>query len=295
MDPGGGGGVRSPAALLAALLVVLLGSPGSDLSGQVGELPGRVTTSIAPPAPVPFGPGETLRYQVKLGVFSVGEGHMTVVGLETVRGNLTYHVVMAISGGVPLARVEDEFHSWIDVRTLVTRRFIQDIREVRYRAFRHWEIYPEERRFERIDADESGELPTSLPLDDIAFVYFVRTLPLEVGQEYSFDRYFRESGNPVILRVLRKETITVPAGTFETVVVRPIIQTRGLFSQGGEAELYFTDDHRRLLVQMRSKVPLVGSISLHLRSISEGTSLRTPPGGDRDPGPGMDPSPAPMP
>jgi len=105
-----------------------------------------------------------------------------------------------------------------------------------------------------------------------------------VGKEYTFNRYFRESGNPVVLRVLRKETVTVPAGTFETVVVRPIIQTRGLFSQGGEAELYFTDDHRRLLVQMRSKVPLVGSISLHLRSITEGRPLRVPPGGGSEGG-----------
>ena len=292
--------MRSPSpplvlALLVLALLVLPGFSASGLSGQVVELPDRVTTSIAPPAPVPFGPGEILRYQVKLGVFSVGEGHMTVVGLETVRGSPTYHVVMGISGGVPLARVEDEFHSWIDITTLTTRRFIQDIREVRYRAFRHYEIFPEERRYERMDADDAGDLPTSLPLDDIAFVYFVRTLPLEVGQEYSFDRYFRESGNPVILRVLRKETVTVPAGTFETIVVRPIIQTRGLFSQGGEAELYFTDDHRRLLVQMRSKVPLVGSISLHLRSITEGTPLRPVSRGESPPGQGLEESPAPGP
>jgi hypothetical protein len=288
--------VRFPFAGLGFLLLVPLNSWGGGLSGQVSELPGRVTTSIAPPAPVPFGPGEILRYQVKLGVFSVGEGHMTVVGLETVRGHPTYHVVMAIAGGVPLARVEDEFHSWIDIRTLATRRFIQDIREVRYRAFRHWEIFPEERRFERGDNDQSGDIPTTLPLDDIAFVYFARTLALEVGEEYRFDRYFREGGNPVVIKVLRKETITVPAGTFETVVVRPIIQTRGLFSQGGEAELYFTDDHRRLLVQMRSKVPLVGSISLHLRSITEGAPLRSPGGGGEavpEPGGGRVPAPVP--
>jgi hypothetical protein len=262
----------------------LAGLPVGPLGGQVVELPGRVTTNIAPPAPVPFGPGEVLTYQVKLGVFSVGEGHMTVLGLDTVRGKATYHAVMAIAGGVPLARVEDEFHSWIDISTLASRRFVQDIREVRYRAFRHYEIFPEEGRYERVGTDEAGDLPTTLPLDDIAFVYFVRTIPLEVGQEYTFNRYFRESGNPVVLQVLRKETITVPAGTFETVVVRPIIQTRGLFSQGGEAELYFTDDHRRLLVQMRSKVPLVGSISLHLRSITEGRPLRAPPGGGPESG-----------
>ena len=83
-------------------------------------------------------------------------------------------------------------------------------------------------------------------------------------------RYFKADGNPVILEVLRKERITVPAGTFNTVVVRPILKTDGLFGEGGEAEVYFTDDSRRLMVQMRSKVPVVGSQSLHMTKYQPG-------------------------
>ena len=101
-------------------------------------------------------------------------------------------------------------------------------------------------------------------------------VPLEVGEEYSFSRYFKESGNPVILRVLRKEVVEVPAGTFRTIVVQPLIKTSGLFGQGGEAELYFSDDEHRYLVLMRSKVPLVGSLSLHLREIEQGSPLVAP-------------------
>ena len=225
-------------------------------------------------APVPFGPGERLGYQVKLGIFSVGDGHMTVEGVDTVRGFPTYHVRMGIEGGIPFARVDDEFQSWIDVHSLVSRRFIQDIHEVRYERLRHYEFFPEEWRYERMDVEEEGEIPTSLPLDDISFIYFLRTLPLVVGQEYRFSRYFKETGNPVVIRVVRKDTVEVPAGTFETIVVKPVIQTRGLFGEGGEAELHFTDDDRRLMVYMRSKVPLVGSITLHLREIQEGIPFR---------------------
>ena len=95
----------------------------------------------------------------------------------------------------------------------------------------------------------------------------------EVGQTYTFDRYYKNSGNPVTVKVLRKETVTVPAGTFETVVVRPIIKTKGLFGEGGEAEVYFTDDHRRLIVQMKSKVPVIGSLGLQLESYMPGEKL----------------------
>jgi hypothetical protein len=258
--------------LFAALAPLLFPTAAA---GQASATTSGDSASLFPRAvPVPFGPGERLGYQVKLGIFSVGEGHMTVMGVDTVRGHPSYHVSMGIEGGIPFARVDDEFQSWIDIHSLVSRRFIQDIHEVRYERLRHYEFFPEEWRYERRDVEEEGEIPTSLPLDDISFIYFVRSLPLAVGQEYRFNRYFKETGNPVVIHVIRKDTVEVPAGTFETVVVKPIIQTRGLFGEGGEAELHFTDDERRLLVYMRSKVPLVGSLTLHLREIQEGLTFR---------------------
>jgi len=276
------------------LLVGLLGFDREALPGQIPELVGPVTAQIVPPMSVPFGPGEHLIYKLKLGIFSVGEGHMEVIGLDSVRGELTYHTSLRMEGGIIGFRVRDDFQSWFSVQELVSQRFIKDQREGGYRAYRHYEFFPKEMRFERGDNDEVRDMPTDQPLDDVSFIYFVRSLPLEVGEEYSFNRYFKEGGNPVVIRVLRIETIDVPAGQFETNVVQPIIQTKGLFSQGGEAELYFTNDERKILVQMKTKVPLVGSLTLHLKSITEGHPLRpsreTPP--DAPPTPVLDtPSP----
>jgi hypothetical protein len=244
---------------------------GLSLSAQSAQLPTRVTARVIPPAVVPFGPGEDLIYDVRLGALGRrGEGRMTVVGLEEIRGKMTYHTYMSIQGGLWWFKVNDQTDSWFDVTTLATRRFIQNVDEPNYERYRVWEIFPAEKRFERTDNGRSGEIPTNLPLDDLSFFYFVRTLPLEVGDEYTFDRYFRESGNPVVIRVLRKDTVQVPAGTFETVVVQPIIQTDGLFSQGGEAELHFTTDERRILVYMKSNVHLIGALSLQLKEVVEG-------------------------
>ncbi len=268
--------------ILVAFLCGLLGFDQEVLPGQIPELQGRVTTQLVPPMKVPFGPGEHLTYKLKLGPFSVGEGHMEVMGLDSVRGELTYHTSLRLEGGVPGYRVRDDFQSWFGVQDLVSQRFIKNQREGSYRAYRHYEFFPEEMRFERGDNDEEKDMPTDQPLDDVSFLYFVRSLPLEVGAEFSFDRYFKEGGNPVVIRVLRIETIEVPAGRFETIVVRPIIQTRGMFSQGGEAELYFTNDERRILVLLKSKVPLVGSLTLHLKSIIEGHPLRPTSGTQPD-------------
>lgn len=227
------------------------------------------------PAPVPFGPGELLLYRVKLGAVTAGNGSMAVLGLDTVRGRQTYRVRLNVDGRVLFFSVHDTLQSWIDTQTLHSLRFRQDQKEVRYERHRSVDFYPETMRWVMNDGQEEGPLATAAPLDDVSFVYYVRTLPLEPGQKYTLDRYYRQSGNPVVIEVLKRDEVKVPAGTFKTIVVRPTIQTRGLFSRGGKAEIYFTDDERRLVVKMKSSVPLVGELTLELQSYQAGTPLIT--------------------
>jgi len=57
----------------------------------------------------------------------------------------------------------------------------------------------------------------------------------------------------VLVRALRRDTVEVPSGRYPTVVVRPSIRARGIFAEGGQAELWISDDADRVLVQMKSK------------------------------------------
>lgn len=257
--------VRVFLSALAALAVV--GAYDARASFAEGQQPEPVQGATVA---TPFGSGERALYQVKLGGVVVGSGSMSVLGIEKVNGFDTYHVRFRLSGGVPLARVDDRYDSWIDTEGLFSRRFKQDQKEVRYERQRTFEFYPDRRMYRRTDKAETGSIPTDRPLDDISFLYFVRTLPLNVGDTYSLNRYFREDSNPVVIRVLRRETIRVPAGTFRTIVVRPIIKTKGLFSEGGEAEVFLSDDARKVPVQIRSRVPVIGSLTMHLTEYQAG-------------------------
>lgn len=226
-------------------------------------------------AVVPFGPGERLEYQVKLGIIDTGKAYMEVVGIDSIRGEPTYHVQMAMQGSLLFGalNVNDQYDSWIDTRLISSRRYISDVHQLGYNRYRSFEFYPDEMYWEQTDEGIFGDLATALPLDDIAFVYYVRTLPLEIGKTYTLPRYFKKEGNPVIITVEGRDRREVPAGTFNTIVVRPTIKTRGLFSEGGEAELHFTDDERRHLVYLRSKIPLIGSVTLHLEKLTEGVPI----------------------
>jgi len=228
-------------------------------------------------AVVPYGPGERLEYKVKAGIFNAGDAHMEVLGLDSVRGEPTYHVEMALKGGLLFGalKVESYWSSWIDTRLIMAHRFISDVSNTGHSSYRSFEFYPDEMYWEQTDEGVIGELATALPLDDVSFIYFVRSLPLEVGKTYTLPRYFKKDGNPVIIEVERRGVRETPAGTFNTIVVRPTIKTSGLFSEGGEAELHFTDDENRYLVYMRVGMSIIGSITMHLENIVEGTPIHS--------------------
>ena len=260
-------------SVLVATLAALAASPA--LAWQAPADPPSEKAADGAFARVPFGPGEVINYTVELGFFGrVGKGSIAVGDLVTLRGHSTYPLTMELRGRVTFARVEDEYKSWLDAKRLLSLRFHKDVEEVRYKRKQTFDFFPEEKRWVRADKpSEFGALPTDEPLDDLSFLYFVRTLPLEVGKTYTLNRYFKDDGNPVTVQVMRKQQVTVPAGTFNTIVVRPIIKTKGLFGEGGEAEVFFTDDDRRIPVQITTKVKVLKSLNMYMDSFTPGQRL----------------------
>lgn len=245
------------------LLVALVAPNAVPLPGQTT----RDGTMQEPPPgafPVPFVVGEQFNYNVHFGPLKVGEGSMEVLGIESVRGHEAWHTRLRVSGGIPLARVDDRFESWIDVKSFSSLRFVQDLKELGKERERHYEFYPDRQVFTENNKPEQPSVEN--PLDDGSFLFFVRTVPLEVGKTYEFNRYFRPDRNPVIVKVLRREKIKVPAGTFETLVLQPIIKTSKLFADGGQALIWLSDDSLRIMVQLKTKLSF-GSLNLYLSSL----------------------------
>jgi hypothetical protein len=213
-------------------------------------------------ARVPFGVGELLEYDISYGKIHVGNGNMEVLPFDTVRGRQTWHTIFRLRGGIPFYRVNDRYEDWMDTQTLATLRSHQDIDEGPYEPKRRFEMFPELRQY-----TENGGAPrpsVEHPLDEGSFLYFLRTVPLRVGMDTSFNDYFRADRNPVRFRVLRRDTIEVGAGRFAAIVVQPIFESK-LFQEGGHAEVWLSDDQNHIMLQMKSKVRF-GSLSLFLKS-----------------------------
>jgi hypothetical protein len=218
-------------------------------------------------APVPFAVGEELTYKATFGGLPAGSARMRVDGIEIIRGRPAYHVLFSIDGGVPFFRVHDRYESWIDVQTLASLRHRQDISEGRYKRNTTYEIYPERAQYQK--DDEPMEASVANPLDDGSFIYAVRAARMRVGETRRDDRYFRPDRNPVVLTGLRNDTVTVNSGTYATVVVRPSIKANGLFSENGDAQIWFSDDASRYPVQVKTKFSKF-SLTLSLQSATAG-------------------------
>ena len=215
----------------------------------------------------PFQVGEELTFKAQFGFLPAGSARMRVAGIDTVRGREAYHITFAIDGGVIGFRIHDRYESWMDVETLSSLRHTQHISEGRYHRNTTYEIYPELGLYRK--NDEALQSSVSNPLDDGSFVYALRAISIEVGDTLSVDRYFRPDRNPVVLIGARRESVDVGAGQFSSIVIRPKIKANGIFGENGEAEVWFSDDERRIPLRIKSRFAKF-SLNLSLESYSPG-------------------------
>jgi Protein of unknown function (DUF3108) len=238
-------------------LVVAAGLVGT--TDRVRTVP-AATRAVRAPA---FRVGERLTYQAKINFLNAGSATMSVVGVDTVRGRLAYHTVFEVKGHVLFFHVDDHYESWFDTTNLVSLRHVQHIDETSYKADRTYEFYPERRIYIRNGTENPS---VAEPLDEGSFVYFMRSVPLEVGKTYDFDRYYHLDRNPVRIQVIRRERITVPAGEFDAILLKPTIKSKGLFSENGQAEVWVADDSTRTVLRLKSKLPF-GTLYLELKEV----------------------------
>lgn len=266
----------APAALTVGALLLAAGATAT----RAQTVPAPDGDAHAFAARWPFAVGERAEYDVTFGPVRVGRASLEVEASEDVRGEPAYRLAFELEGGPIFYKIDDRTVSWLALDPYRSLRFEQVLREGGYRRHRRYELDQEAGTFDRQDWDEESasyltdetehavDMP-ALSLDEIAFLYLVRTLPLEVGRTYTFDNYFEEDANPVIVEVLRRESVRLRSGRYETVVVRPIIKAGGMFGEDGQAEVFVADDGSRAIVQMKVRMK-VGAVNMYLREYEAG-------------------------
>ncbi len=248
-------------ATLVALLLL-------QQAAGVAPAPGQpVAAHVGNPAAYPFGVGERFVYNARLGFITLGQGAVEVLRREEYRGHDSFVFRFRLAAGNRFYRLDDQLESWTGVNDMISRRLRKTLDENGKVRVRDELIYPDS-GFLREVGKSRTEPTVEEPLDDAAFIYWVRMLPLEVGRTYRFERYYKARRNPIVVEVLGREEQELPGGQkVQCIVLHPVIGSGNLMRAKNDARIWLTDDDRRIPVRIRTKQPF-GTISLELREMT---------------------------
>jgi len=228
----------------------------------------------AGPAAVPYGPGERLVFSIDFGPINAGEASLEVKGLIGSEGALCYEIESRARSNrffSTFYKVRDKVISHIDVHGLFSRFFAKRLREGTFKRNIEYTFDQTAGKVHYADGAEFDIIPGSH--DVLSAFYFVRTLELEPGIDHWITTHSSHRNYELRVIVHRRERIEVSAGTFDCLVVEPVIEGEGLFKQEGALTIWLTDDAHRLPVLMRTQVK-VGSIDATLKEYQLGRPLQ---------------------
>jgi hypothetical protein len=231
--------------------------PANLRAGPHGGAP-RVSTER------PFATGERLRYGVRVGGIS-GTAEMSVSGPMDMRGTDVLLLTSVMKAGVGPITGSGRTESWLDPDHMTTLRFVKRERRVLVKHAETVDVFPGTRRWTAADGT-SGSTPTGDPLDELSFIYFMRTLALTADTTFQVSRHFDAERNPIGLRILGRETISTKAGKFATIAVEMRVKDPRNYRGEGVIRIHLTDDACRLPVRIESMMPDIGKTVLTLES-----------------------------
>ena len=240
------------------------------IAAAIGTL--LLFASVASPVDSLFQRGETLDYDLTWLALTGGRARMTISPQLGDASN--YRITSIAQSSSTFARiykVRDEIESVVQRANFTSLRYHKNLREGSNRK-------EDTTVFSNGTATRKGKqyaVPTPV-FDPLSLLYYMRTQPLLPGHELRYTVFADKKIYDVIARVIRRETITTPAGRFDTVVVEPEMHAGGIFrDEDSKLTIWYSDDDRHLIVRLRSDVK-IGSITATLRGVTDGVTSIAP-------------------
>jgi len=263
-------------ALVGALLALALAgvAPAGDATLPVPKDSADIASSIQLPGPgqqvvlaapaKPFGTRESLRFSVQYGFIHAGSAWLEIPEVRQYRGHEVYLLVARAESNAFFSRfykVRERIESYWDRHGLYSRRYVEDRREGKFRQ--QTDVVFDPARNEAVYSDGSTYPVPPRVQDALSAFYYFRTQALPIGGSIVFHYHSSQKSQPLQVKVLGRERVRTPLGTFDCVGIEPILKAGGIFQNSGRLVIWVTDDERRMPVLMKSKV-IIGSISVVL-------------------------------
>jgi hypothetical protein len=213
-----------------------------------------------------FAEGEKLTFDVKYGFVTAGIGIMEIPKIKKISGRDAFYVlftVNTVSSFDWMFKVRDRYETYIDKDALFPWRFEQHIREGHYS--RDFSAFFDQRKGKAKTTEGEYFIPKNVN-DILSAFYLVRTMnfsKMKVGERVNLQNFYKDKVYDLDVLYHGRETIKVAAGTFDCIVVEPLVREGGLFKSEGSIIIYLTNDEAKMPVRVKTKV-VIGSIDADL-------------------------------
>ncbi|MGQ9706507.1 MAG: DUF3108 domain-containing protein [bacterium] len=218
-----------------------------------------------------FKVGEKLVFSVGwTNVLDAGTAIMQVSNEEVFFGHNVYHTITTTKSSSAFSSffyVYDRIDCYFDKETFASLKYEKHLREGDYK---NDEViyYDPKREIAVRDEKIIKVLPNTM--DVLTAFYYLRTLSFKPGDVIKINQSDGKRSKVIEVKILKKERITVPAGTFDCIKVEPILnETEGIFRQSGRLWFWLTDDEKHMPVLMKSSI-VIGDITAKLASYTSG-------------------------
>jgi hypothetical protein len=212
----------------------------------------------------PFVNGEKFVFEVSWG--PINAGYVILDAAPDSSGNRLIITGKGMTNGFfsSMYKLRDYIQASLDINGVYPFFFEQHLREGRYRADR-WEMFDQARNTVftyKKDAD-SVAVPVFVQ-NYFSMIYWVRSLSFAPGDSLSFDCFVDKKSHRLVLYCPNRATIKVEAGTFNCLLVKPVLVGEGrVFTKKDEILLWFTNDGFKMPVMAKAKIKF-GSITARL-------------------------------
>jgi hypothetical protein len=217
-----------------------------------------VAKMIPPPPGYRFPNGQTYIYSVEWRLFTAGTAQVT---MEPAGTNQRVSTIADSAGLVNvLYKIHDRIEAVLDPRTFcslhVSKYAEEGSRKRRTEIgfdYARGKSLLEEKNLQTGELKHAENDIPSCVTDVISAFYYVASLPLQPGTDYTFAVNDGGKTSDIAVRVEAREQVKVPAGTFQTVRVQaePI---SGLLKGKAAVWVWFDADAEHVPVQIRSKL-----------------------------------------
>jgi hypothetical protein len=237
-------------------------SLGVPLAAQQASL--RADAPAPRPRP-PFPIGEALEYSVHVSVGgTVGSGQMRVEGPVAERDVSTWRLVFDMRAGRGPVRAVDRTVSWLEPTRFRITRFEKTERHPLSRSEEKVSIELGQGTYrDEIDGREH-DLGSRAPLDELSFIYYLRTIPLQRDTTFEVSRHFDPARNPTVIRVRGEELVETPVGIFRTRIVEMDVRDPKRFRGVGTVRFNIDTADCHVPVRIVSRMPVLGATTLLL-------------------------------